>query len=100
MKRGAVRLVFIDDSQQQQPCRRGLGHLLAIGAVIVPEQRVAPFAAALAAIRAEIGVPVGERSSGSPRGAASSPMVVARPRSRCALGCSRPRSTTTSGPSW
>jgi len=66
MKRGAVRLVFIDDSQQQQPCRRGLGHLLAIGAVIVPEQRVAPFAAALAAIRAEIGVPVGEEIKWKP----------------------------------
>lgn len=32
-----MRLVFIDDSQQPNPVRAGLGHLLAIGAAIVAE---------------------------------------------------------------
>jgi hypothetical protein len=61
-----MRLVFIDDSQQTNPPRRGMGHLLAIGAVIVPEHQVAPFAATLAAIRTEIGIPAGEEIKWKP----------------------------------
>lgn len=61
-----MRLVFIDDSQQQEPPRRGLGHLLAIGAVIVPEQQIAPYAAALAAIRTDLGIPAGDEIKWKP----------------------------------
>jgi hypothetical protein len=61
-----MRLVFIDDSQQRDPPRRDLGHLLAIGAVIVPQQQVADYAAALATIRTEIGIPPGEEIKWKP----------------------------------
>lgn len=52
-----MRLVFIDDSQQREPPRRGLGHLMAMGAVIFPEEEVAPYADTLAAIRVDLGIP-------------------------------------------
>lgn len=41
-----MHLVFIDYSQQQNPPPRGLGHLLAIGAVVIPEQQLSKFASA------------------------------------------------------
>ncbi|MEV6620293.1 DUF3800 domain-containing protein [Amycolatopsis sp. NPDC051106] len=52
-----MRLVFIDDSQQREPPRRGLGHLMAMGAVIFPEEEVATYADTLAAIRIDLGIP-------------------------------------------
>lgn len=61
-----MRLVFIDDSQQQNPPRAGLGHLLAIGAVIVEEHQVAGYSADLAAIRAEFGIPADEEIKWAP----------------------------------
>jgi hypothetical protein len=54
-----LRLVFLDDSEQSNPPRRGLGPLLAVGCVLVPEWAVAGYAADLAAVRAELGVPPG-----------------------------------------
>jgi len=58
-----VRLVFLDDSIQSDPIpRRGMGELVAVGAVIVPEGSVKPFAAELASIKAEIGVPAAEEN--------------------------------------
>lgn len=59
-------LAFIDDSQQQESPRRGLGHLEAIGAVIVREQQIAPYAAARTAIHTEISVPDGEEITRKP----------------------------------
>ena len=61
-----VRLVFIDDSQQSEPPRPGLGHLLALGAVIVRDEQIAPYATTLAAIRTELGIPPGEEIKWKP----------------------------------
>jgi hypothetical protein len=55
-----VRLAFIDDSQQADPIRDGIGHLLALGTVIVPEEHVAGLAADLSSIRAEFHIPADE----------------------------------------
>src|SRR5258707_810594 len=56
----SVRLVFLDDSIQTDPRRAGLGELVAVGAVLVPDTSVKPYAAALAALRTDLGVPYGE----------------------------------------
>jgi len=61
-----MRLAFIDDSQQREPPRDGLGHLLALGAVIVAEDQVAGYARDLTAIRAELGVPDDEEIKWAP----------------------------------
>lgn len=55
-----LRLVFLDDSEQSNPPRRGLGPLLAVGCVLVPERAVAGYAVDLAGVRAELGLPPGE----------------------------------------
>lgn len=52
-----MRLVFIDDSQQKDPLRQGLGPLVALGGIVVPDHQVAPYAALLSAIRSELGIP-------------------------------------------
>jgi hypothetical protein len=52
-----VRLAFIDESEEQQPRRTGLGHLVSVGGVVVPETAVAPYSAGLARIRHSLGVP-------------------------------------------
>ena len=61
-----MRLVFIDDSQQRDPPRDGLGHLLALGAVVVAEDQVAGYATDLTAIRQEFGLPAGEEIKWAP----------------------------------
>lgn len=61
-----MHLVFIDDSQQQDPPRRGLGHLLAIGAVVIPEQQLSKYASTQDAIRAKFAVPDGEEIKWKP----------------------------------
>jgi hypothetical protein len=62
-----MRLVFIDDSEQRQPSRKGLGHLRALGAVIFPEAEIAGFAEDLNKIRSELGIPVGEEIKWNPK---------------------------------
>lgn len=52
-----MRLVFIDDSQQLTPPRQGLGPLLAMGGVIVPDEHVRALGDALAGIKRAAGVP-------------------------------------------
>ena len=61
-----MRLVFIDDSEQVKPRRRGLGPLLALGAVIVPEDQVAGYADDLSRIKADIGMPPTEEVKWKP----------------------------------
>lgn len=61
-----MRLVFIDDSEQAKPRRRGLGPLLALGAVIVPEDQVAGYADDLLRIKADIGMPPTEEVKWKP----------------------------------
>src|SRR5829696_1267021 len=57
MEARRVRLAFIDESEERQPRRTGLGHLVAVGGVVVPETAVAPYSAGLAAICQSLGVP-------------------------------------------
>lgn len=52
-----MRLVFLDDSVQTDPPRAGLGELVAVGAVLVPEHSVKPYAVDLAKIRADLSIP-------------------------------------------
>jgi hypothetical protein len=52
-----MRLAFIDDSEQQNPAREGLGNLIAVGSVIVPDEQLVAFADRLAEIRADFGIP-------------------------------------------
>ncbi len=61
-----MRIVFIDDSQQQEPPREGLGHLLAVGAVSFPAEQVAGYATDLQAIREELGIPADEELKWAP----------------------------------
>jgi hypothetical protein len=46
-----MKLVFIDDSGQQNPPRADLGRLVALGAVIVPEDEVTGWASDLLAMK-------------------------------------------------
>jgi hypothetical protein len=62
-----MRLVFIDDSEQRQPSRNGLGHLRALGAVIFPEAEIAGYAEDLFEIRSELGIPAGEEIKWNPK---------------------------------
>ena len=49
-------MVFVDDSEEKKPRRTPLGHLVGVGAVAVPEDGLAPYAAGIRALRAEFGV--------------------------------------------
>ncbi|HVV09301.1 hypothetical protein [Amycolatopsis sp.] len=60
------RIVFIDDSQQQDPPRQGLGHLLAVGAVGFPAEQLAGYTADLDTIREELSIPADEELKWAP----------------------------------
>jgi hypothetical protein len=59
-------MVFVDDSEEKKPRRTPLGHLVGVGAVAVPEDGLAPYAAGIRALRAEFGVPPGTELKWSP----------------------------------
>lgn len=61
-----MRVMFIDDSEQRTPPRRGLGALLAVGGLAVSEQQIRPLADSLALIRREVGIPAGEELKWKP----------------------------------
>lgn len=61
-----MRLIFIDDSEQTAPPRRGLGPLVAVGGTIVEESKLATLSAELGAIRTRLGVPDGEELKWKP----------------------------------
>ena len=61
-----MKLVFIDDSSQRNSPRAGLGELVALGAVIVPEDQVTGFASDLIAIKTRLGVPQDEEIKWKP----------------------------------
>src|SRR5919108_5565468 len=78
-----MHLAFVDDSQQDDPPRLGLGPLLAVGAVIVPDTAVGRFAEGFAQTRSTLGIPPDEEVKWSPprgsflRGRADGPLVSA-----------------------
>ena len=55
-----MRVAFLDDSEQGNPPRAGLGPLLAFAAAIFPQEGLTPFARDLSGITAELGIPAGE----------------------------------------
>jgi hypothetical protein len=61
-----MKLVFVDDSGQRDPPRAGLGDLVALGAVIVPEDQVTGFASDLIAIKNRLGIPEDEEIKWKP----------------------------------
>jgi hypothetical protein len=61
-----MRVAFLDDSEQANPPRAGLGHLLAFAAAIFPEEGLTPFAGDLSGIVAELGIPPGEEIKWNP----------------------------------
>jgi len=61
-----VRLALVDESRQANPRRAGLGELVAIGAVIIPEGSIVPIADDLARIRAELELPADEELKWKP----------------------------------
>ena len=76
-----MRLVFIDDSQQRVSLRQGLGPLVALGGVVVPDHQIAPYATALSKIRTDLGIPNTEEikwkpSKGSYLASAGKPTVI------------------------
>lgn len=61
-----MQLAFLDDSEEKQPRRAGLGHLVAVGGVVVPENSVAAYSTGLAGICKDLGVPEGTELKWSP----------------------------------
>lgn len=61
-----MRVAFLDDSEQINPPRTGIGDLLAFAAAIFPDQSLDPFAADLARITTELGIPAGEEIKWNP----------------------------------
>lgn len=59
-------VIYVDDSGQLDPPRRGMGELVAIGGVMVPEEAIAAYATAITAIRARLGIPEGEEIKWKP----------------------------------
>jgi hypothetical protein len=52
-----MRVAFLDDSEQTNPPRAGLGHLLAFAAAIFPEKDLTSFAEDLSGIVVGLGIP-------------------------------------------
>jgi hypothetical protein len=61
-----MRVAFLDDSEQTNPPRAGLGHLLAFAAAIFPEGALTSFAEDLSGIVADLGIPSDEEIKWSP----------------------------------
>jgi hypothetical protein len=61
-----MRVAFLDDSEQINPPRAGLGHLLAFAAAIFPEESLSPFAKDLSGIVAGLGIPADEEIKWNP----------------------------------
>jgi len=62
-----VQVAFLDESEEKQPRRAELGHLVAVGGVVVPETVVAPFSSGLQDICRDLGVPEGTELKWSPK---------------------------------
>lgn len=61
-----MRLVFIDDSQQTDPPRRDLGPLVALGGVVVQDDQLSAYTAALSSIRTDLAIPSDEEIKWKP----------------------------------
>lgn len=63
-----MQVAFLDDSEEKQPRRAELGHLVAVGGVVVPENVVALYSSGLQDICRDLEVPEGTELKWSPRG--------------------------------
>lgn len=61
-----MRMIFLDDSEQTSPPRRGLSCLRSVGVAIIPDHQVAGYSSDLVAIRAELDVPPDEEIKWKP----------------------------------
>lgn len=61
-----MRLAFIDDSEQTRPVRAGVGKLMALGCIIVPESEVSALGKSIIRDCREHGVPEGEEMKWNP----------------------------------
>jgi hypothetical protein len=61
-----VWFVFVDDSEEKDPRRRGLGHLVGVGAVLFPENSLLEYTDGIRSLREELGVPQGVELKWSP----------------------------------
>jgi hypothetical protein len=61
-----MRVAFLDDSEQVNPRRAGLGNLLAFAAVIFPEEGLTSFAEDLSGIVTDLGIPPDEEIKWNP----------------------------------
>jgi hypothetical protein len=59
-------LFFLDDAQQNNPSRPGMGRLVAVGGIYVPEQSVQELEMGIEALCVEYGFPAGEIFKWSP----------------------------------
>ncbi|MBM7786513.1 hypothetical protein [Tenggerimyces flavus] len=48
---------MVDDSEQPKPTRARLGHLVAVGAVVFPEEGLATYRDGIRVLCAELGIP-------------------------------------------
>lgn len=61
-----MKFVFLDDSVQKNPPRQGLGDLVALGGVIVPEEHVTGYADDLLDIKQRLGIPAADEIKWKP----------------------------------
>ena len=61
-----MRLIFVDDSQQRDPPRAGLGPLIALGGVLIPDTAVRAYSEGFADLRQSLNIPVGEEIKWNP----------------------------------
>lgn len=52
-----LKLIMVDDSEQPKPTRARLGHLVAVGAVVFPEEGLATYRDGIRVLCAELGIP-------------------------------------------
>ena len=60
--------VFADDSEEREPRRHGLGHLVGVGAVLFPETSLLDYTEGIRSLRMELGVPPEVELKWSPPG--------------------------------
>jgi Protein of unknown function (DUF3800) len=63
---GRVRIAFLDDSAQPRPTRDGLGGLVALGAIVVDEAALDPWAEEFRGLCRRLGLPPGTEVKWSP----------------------------------
>lgn len=61
-----MRLIMVDDSEEKQPSRGSIGHLVGVGAAVFPEDKLAHYTNGIRALREELSIPPGTELKWSP----------------------------------